>query len=160
MSFYNALQLDPSILKRKISQCDTSREKIFYWTAMVVCSALIVAFAVLFISTLSRFFGQENTPLAVALFCILLGIRFVNFEYCIGDSLVTLAAALGILLLTPPAVSLLPPFFAVVLHFVSFFLLLYITSQRPELGNGGLYSFAYVYLSGNPVFGVSLEKEL
>lgn len=158
MSFYNALQLDPSILKRKISQCDTSREKIFYWTAMVVRSALIVAFAVLFISTLSRFFGQENTPLAVALFCILLGIRFVNFEYCIGDSLVTLAAALGILLLTPPAVSLLPPFFAAVLHFVSFFLLLYITSQRPELGNGGLYSFAYVYLSGNPVFGVSLEK--
>lgn len=158
MSFYNALQLDPSILKCKISQSSTSGEKIFYWTAMAVRSALIVAFAVLFISTLSSFFGQENTPLAVALFCILLGIRFVNFEYCIGDSLATLAVAIGILLLAPPAVSVLPPFAAAVLHFVSFFLLLYITSQRPELGNGGLYSFAYVYLSGNPVFGVSLEK--
>ena len=88
----------------------------------------------------------------------MLGIRFVNFEYCIGDSLATLAVAIGILLLAPPAVSVLPPFAAAVLHFVSFFLLLYITSQRPELGNGGLYSFAYVYLSGNPVFGVSLEK--
>lgn len=158
MSFYNALQLDPSILKRKISQCDTSGEKLFYWVAMAVRSALIVVFAVLFISTLSTLFGQENTPLAVALFCILLGIRFVNFEYCIGDSLVTLAVAIVILLLIPPAVSVLPPFAAAVLHFVSFFLLLYITSQRPELGNGGLYSFAYVYLSGNPVFGVSLEK--
>lgn len=69
MSFYNALQLDPSILKCKISQSSTSGEKIFYWTAMAVRSALIVAFAVLFISTLSNFFGQENTPLAVALFC-------------------------------------------------------------------------------------------
>ena len=32
--------------------------------------------------------------------------------------------------------------------------------QRPELGNGGLYSFAYVYLTGNPVYGVSLEKRV
>lgn len=36
---------------------------------------------------------------------------------------------------------------------MSFFTLLYITSQRPELGNGGLY-----YLSGNPVYGDALEK--
>lgn len=28
------------------------------------------------------------------------------------------------------------------------------TTQRPEMGNGGLYSFAYIYLTGNPVFGV------
>ncbi len=158
MNFYHALQMDPSVLKRKISQCTTFKEKLFYWVAMAVRSMLIVAFAILFIGTLSSLFGQENTPLAVALFCILLGIRFVNFEYCIGDSLVTLAIALGILLLTPSAVAVTPPFVAILLHFVSFFTLLYITSQRPELGNGGLYSFAYVYLSGNPVYGDALKK--
>lgn len=158
MSFYNTLQMDPSVLKHNISQCGTSREKLFYWTVMTVRSVLIVAFAVLFIGTLSNFFGQENTPLAVALFCILLGIRFVNFEYCIRDSLVTLAISLGILLLIPSVVIILPPYAAALLHFISFFLLLYITSQRPELGNGGLYSFAYIYLSGNPVFGAAFGK--
>lgn len=79
MNFYQSLQLDPSVLKKKIAQCDTTREKTFYWAAIAIRSVLIVAFAVLFISLLSGLFGQENTSLAVALFCIMLGIRFVNF---------------------------------------------------------------------------------
>lgn len=97
--FYDALQLDPSILKRRIAACETKKEKNFYRAAMAVRSALIVAFAILFISLLSGLFGADNTPMAVALFCMLLGIRFVNFEYCAGDSLAGLAAALAILTL-------------------------------------------------------------
>lgn len=97
--FYDALQLDPSILKRRIAACETKREKNFYRAAMAVRSALIVAFAILFISLLSGLFGADNTPMAVALFCMLLGIRFVNFEYCAGDSLAGLASALAILAL-------------------------------------------------------------
>lgn len=156
MKFYDALQLDPAILKRHIAACDTKQEKLYYWTAMAVRSVLIVAFAIVFISLLSAIFGADNTPLAVALFCIMLGIRFVNFEYCIGDSLLTLAVALAILVLGPSAAAILPPVFLIPLHFVCFFSLLYITTQRPEMGNGGLYSFAYVYLTGNPVIGDAL----
>ena len=44
------------------------------------------------------------------------------------------------------------------LHFVAFFTLLYMTTQRPEMGNGGLYSFAYIYLTGNPVVGEALIR--
>ena len=97
MKFYDALQMDPAVLKRQIAVCETKREKTYYWVAMAVRSALIVAFAIVFISLLSGVFGSDNTPLAVALFCMMLGIRFVNFQYCIGDSLVTLAAVLAIL---------------------------------------------------------------
>src|SRR5699024_120898 len=103
MKFYDALQLDPTILKRKIAACTTRREQAWYWTAMAVRSVLIVAFAIVFISLLSGLFGSDNTPMAVALFCIMLGIRFVNFEYCIGDSLITLALALAILVAVPSA---------------------------------------------------------
>lgn len=156
--FYNALQMDPSILKRKIAACDTRKEKTYYWVAMTVRSILIVSFAIVFISLLSKIFGADNTPLAVALFCIMLGIRFVNFEYCIGDSLVTLAIVLAILVLVPSAAVILPPIFLVPLHFAAFFALLYMTTQRPEMGNGGLYSFAYVYLTGNPVIGEALIR--
>lgn len=158
MKFYDALQLDPAILKRYIAACDTGREKRFYWIAMAVRSALIVAFAIMFISLLSGIFGADNTPLAVALFCMMLGIRFVNFEYCIRDSLITLAAVLAILVLVPTAASVLPPLLLIPLHFAAFFALLYMTAQRPEMGNGGLYSFAYIYLTGNPVTGEALAR--
>ena len=40
----------------------------------------------------------------------------------------------------------------------SFFAVLYMTTQRPEMGNGGLYSFAYIYLTGNPVVGEALIR--
>ena len=89
--FYNALQMDPSVLKRRIAACGTKGEKAFYWAVMAVRSALIVAVAILFISLLSGLFGADNTPLAMVLFCMLLGIRFVDFDYCIADSM----AALG-----------------------------------------------------------------
>ena len=149
MKFYDALQLDPSILKRKIAASDARREK---------TSVLIVAFAIVFISLLSGVFGADNTPLAVALFCMMLGIRFVNFEYCIGDSLVTLAAVLAILVLVPSAAAVLPPVLLIPLHFAAFLALLCMTTQRPEMGNGGLYSFAYIYLAGNPVMGEALVR--
>ena len=158
MKFYDALQMDPAILKREIAACDTKRQKTYYWTAMAVRSVLIVGFAIVFISLLSAVFGSDNTPLAVALFCMMLGIRFVNFEYCIGDSLVTLAAVLAILVLVPSAAAVLPAILLVPLHFLAFFALLYMTTQRPEMGNGGLYSFAYIYLTGNPVFGEALIR--
>lgn len=61
MRFYDALQMDPSILKRKIAACDAHGEKAYYWIAMTVRSILIVAFAIVFISLLSSVFGSENT---------------------------------------------------------------------------------------------------
>ena len=158
MTFYDALQMDPAVLKGKISVCSTQREKLYYWMAMAVRSVLIVAFAIVFISLLSGVFGSDNTPLAVVLFCMMLGIRFVNFEYCIRDSLATLAIVLAILVLSPCAAVLLPPMFLIPLHFFAFFALLYMTTQRPEMGNGGLYSFAYIYLTGNPVVGDALIR--
>ncbi len=158
MRFYDALQMDPAVLKPKIASCDTKQEKLYYWSAMALRSVLIVAFAILFISLLSGLFGADNTPLAVALFCMMLGIRFVNFEYCIGDSLITLAAVLAILVLAPSAATVSPPILLIPLHFIAFFALIYMTTQRPEMGNGGIYSFAYVYLTGNPVLGEALVR--
>ena len=121
MRFYDAPQLDPAILKRKIADCGGRRQKAYYWAAMALRSVLIVAFAVGFISALSAVFGADNTPMAVALFCILLSVRFVNFEYCIGDSLLALAAVLAILVLAPAAAVLFPPAFLIPLHFLAFF---------------------------------------
>ena len=158
MKFYDALQLDPGALKRKIGACETRKEKAYYWLAMAVRAVLTVLFAIVFISLMTAGFGPENTPMAVALFCILLGIRFVNFEYCIKDSMVTLAVAFAILVVVPSVASVVHPLLLIPMHLAAFFALMYMTAQRPELGNGGLYSFAYIYLTGNPVLGDALIR--
>lgn len=158
MKFYDILQLDPQITKNLMGKSSTKKEKIKLGIGMFLRSILIVLFAILFISALTAAFGSENTPMAVAIFCILLGVRFVDFGYCIKDSLLTLSVAFLLLLFSPVIASSVFPLLGFFIHVISFFTILFITCDKPEMGNGGLFSFAYIYLSGNPVYGSSLVQ--
>lgn len=153
MRFYDALQLDPAALKLQIRSADTSQERRRMQAVLVIRSVLIVAFAMVFITPLSLLFGPENNAMAVTLFCILLAIRFVDFGYCITDSLCNLGVVFLILLVAPILASLLHPILAFCVHFGALLTILLMTSHQPEMGNGGLYGFAYVFLTGNPVTG-------
>lgn len=155
MRFYDMLQLDAAVLKEKIHACQTAGERRRIWLAMAMRALLIVLFAILFVGGLGAVFGTENNPMGVSLFCILLGIRFVDFGYCIKDSMATLALAFAILLIAPVAATAVPPLVAFCIHFCAFLTLLLMTTDRPELGNGGLFGFAYVFLTGNPVTGAA-----
>ncbi len=158
MRFYDALQLDPSCLKQKIRAAEQPKERRKLTAAMAARSVLIVLFAIVMISPVSKVFGPENSAMAVAMFCILLGLRFVDFGYCIGDSLLNLALVFLLLLLAPPAAAHANLLLAAVIHCSAFFSILFMTSFRPEMGNAGIYTFAYIYLSGNPVTGPLLWK--
>lgn len=158
MRFYDALQLDPSVLKKKIRAAEQPKERRKFTAAMIARSFLIVLFAILMISPVATLFGPENSAMAVAMFCILLGIRFVDFGYCIRDSLINLAVVFLLLLLAPCAAASVNPLLGVVIHFAAFFSILFMTSDCPEMGNAGIYTFAYIYLSGNPVTGALLWK--
>ena len=153
MRFYDALQLDPGALKARIRQAETVGEKRKMQAAIVLRSFLIVAFAMVVIAPVAGLFGAENNPVAVALFCILLSIRFVDFGYCIKDSMVNFAVVFLLLLTAPVAASLVHPLLAILIHFAALSIMLLMTCEQPEMGNGGLYGFAYVYLAGNPVTG-------
>lgn len=158
MKFYDTLQLDPQIIKGMMGRSSAKKEKIKLGTAMFLRSLLIVLFAILFISILSSAFGSENTPMAVVIFCILLSVRFVDFGYSIKDELLTLSVVFLILLLSPVAAYSVFPLLGFLINAVSFFTILLITCDKPEMGNGGLFSFAYIYLSGNPVYGYALVQ--
>ena len=153
MRFYDAIQLDPSCLKPKIRASEDPKERRKLALAMATRSILIVLFAIMLISPVSPIFGPENSAMAVAMFCIFLGLRFVDFGYCIKDSLVNLGVTFLLLLIAPCAASVVNPIFAAIIHFVAFFIILFMTSDSPEMGNAGIYTFAYIYLSGNPVTG-------
>lgn len=158
MRFYDTLQMDPSVLKPKIRAAETRKEKLSLWATMALRSLLVVSFAIACIAPLSSVFGAENAPMAVALFCILLGIRFVDYSYCIRDSLLNLAVVLALLVFGPVLASLAPAPLAFLVHLAAFFAILLMSCDKPEMGNGGLYNFAYIYLSGNPVTGAALLR--
>lgn len=158
MSFYDTLQLDPAVIKPQIRDAQTKKERIKLQATMAFRSLLIVAFAIVFIAPLGTIFGSENSPLAVALFCILLGVRFVDFNYCIKDSMINLAIVFALLVFGPVVASVVPAPFAIIIHFVAFFTIVIMSCDKPEMGNGGLFNFAYIYLSGNPVTGDALWK--
>ncbi len=158
MRFYDTLQLDPAVIKPKIRAAQTKKESLALQATMAFRSALIVAFSILCIAPMGSIFGTENMPMAVALFCILLGIRFVDFNYCIKDSLINFAIVLALLVFAPVVASLVPTPLAFVIHLAAFFTIVLMSCDKPELGNGGLYNFAYVYLSGNPVTGMALLR--
>lgn len=85
------LQLDPATLKNKIRSAEQPKERRKLTAAMIARSLLIVFFAIVIISPVSKVFGAENSAMGIAVFCILLGIRFVDFGYCIKDSLINFA---------------------------------------------------------------------
>lgn len=153
MKFYDILQLDPQVTKNLIGKSSSNKEKFKLAIGMCLRSILIVLFAIIFISTLSSIFGSSNTPMAVVIFCILLCVRFVDFGYSIKDELLTLSIVFLILLISPVIAYSIFPLFGFFVNIISFFTILFITCDKPEMGNGGLFSFCYIYLSGNPVYG-------
>ena len=158
MNFYNELQLDPSILKMKIKSSQSSHEKARLYGVMALRAVLIVLFAIAFIAPQSMLFGSENSAAAVVIFCILLSVRFVDFGYCISDSLISLGITLAILLFAPVLSGMVNPLIALFIHFFAFLAILIMVSDTPQMGNGALYGFAYIYLMGNPVEGDLLIK--
>ena len=158
MRFYDALQLNPKDLKAEIESAETEKTRKKYKLARWVRAILLVAFCILLITPIVSLFGQENSPVAVALICILLGLRFVDFGYCVEDSLFNLGVVFFLLVAGPAAAAAVHPIIGMFIHFAAFFLILLMTSEKPEMGNGGLYAFSYIFIVGNPVSGDLMVK--
>lgn len=150
MKLYDLLQMDPCVIKPMISSAETTRKKAFLWFALALRSALIVAFAIVFISLSSAVFGSENAPLAIGTFCILLGTRFVDFGYRLADAIGALGICFLSFLVMPQVAQAIPPAALLPAHFVVLLAMMFLTCQKPMMGNAGLYAFAYIYSIGNP----------
>lgn len=151
MRFYDALQLDPPALRQEIAAAETSSERRWWRCALLVRAVLLVVFAIFFISSCGALFGSENNSMAVVLFCILLAVRFVDFGYHIGHSMGALAVIFLILLLSPWLIQQVSPLAGFAINFVSLLTIGVLACEHPEMGNGGLYLFGYIFLTGSAV---------
>ncbi len=156
MKLYNMLAMNEGAIKRKIHESESAKGKLLYFGLLVLRAFLIVAFAVLYVSIMTAFFGSENSAMAVVLLVTTLTIRFVHFKYCIGDTLITLATAIAIFVFAPYISLIVPAGLVFFVHFFAIIVLMCIACQKPQMGLGGMIGFAYVYLTGNPATGDAL----
>ncbi len=154
--FYMDMQQNESRLKQKIKNGKDWKEKGYNTAVLVIRSAVIVLFAILFVSLLSALFGSENSSLAVVMLVTLMTLRFVHFSYNIRDALLTFAVVMLIYLFVPSIALIAPTWSVFFIHFFAILILLTITTQKPQMGLGGLFGFSYSYLVGNAVEGTDL----
>lgn len=145
--------MNPGDLKSSIKNADIKSEKNKLRWALVVRAILLVIFSIVFIGPLGSIFGQENSPLAVAIFCILLSVRFVDFGYKTSSALINFAIVFAILLFAPTLAAIAPAWAAFFIHLLGFFAIAIMTLGDPRMGNSGLFGFCYIYLCGNPEIG-------
>ncbi|PQG63661.1 FUSC family protein [Enterococcus faecium] len=146
MGFYQSLQLDPFILKQKIREATSRKEKRMYICSLFLRSLFIVLFAICFIIFITTLFESTHKPYAVVLFCMLMSIRFVDFGYKISHSIISLAIVM-LSLLTAPYVQLIKwSGMGVLIHFILLSSILLATASDPKMGNASLYGFSYLFI--------------
>lgn len=156
IGFYQLLQMDARGLWAHIHDAPKTKEKARLICAMVMRSILLVAFAILSIGVLTQVFGQANSGLVVAGFCILLGIKHVPFGYRAADSVVALGIVLAAMVVGGIVSLLNMPVVSVLVNFVLATLILVLVANDPPMGNAGLYLFGYLFVSQTPVEGNDL----
>lgn len=156
MRFYDMIQFDPAAVNRQIAQTDDPKEIRRWRWASIVRALLIVIFSVVFISLMSALFGAENSSMAVSIFCILLAVRFVGYGYNIKDALINMFLVFAILLFVPLAAWECGLIGKLIFYCAGLLVMLLMVCQKPQLGNGGLYTFSFIFLSENPVSGQAL----
>lgn len=146
MQFYQSLQLDPVILKQKMKEAKTKKEKRHWLFTLISRSFLIVLFAVVFISLITKVFGMETKAFAVVFFCMLLSLRFVDFGYNITQSIMGLAGIMVSLFIVPEVQLIPSSLVQLVIHFLLISLILLVSSSNPLMGNASLYGFSYIFI--------------
>lgn len=157
-TFYQLLQMDARGLWAAIHAAPASRDKARLGFAMALRSILLVAFAILFIGVLTQLFGQNNTGLVVAGFCILLGIKHVPYGFHAADSVIALGLVIGAMILSGTITLVGNSLLSLITNFILVTLILVFVANDPPMGNAGLYIFGYLFVSQTPVTGADLTS--
>jgi len=149
---YQLIQLSPGVLRQKITNAPKNSKK-KYVIALLLRDFCLLSFAIGYITTFISVFGNENSSVAVASFCMIISLHFVGFGFRASDSIIALAIVLLIMFIGSVLWFVLPTALGLIANLVSLLLILILTSSRPELGNAGVYVFSYIFITGMTVTG-------
>lgn len=153
MKFYSVMQMNAITCKHLIKTASTKKEKQIYQCAFILKNLLCTLFAIIFVILLNYFFGAANSVAAVAIFCALLTLRFVDFGYKIHSSIFSLFLIFCIMTLAPYFVHQTGIFAALIINIISILSIVILTCHNPLYGNHSIFVFDYLLIQGTPVFG-------
>ncbi|ETY73031.1 FUSC family protein [Lactiplantibacillus fabifermentans] len=151
MQTYALMQLNPGMLRKKIHETHQWPQKWAFIWALLLRDTALLSFAIAYIASFTLIFGAASSYVGVATFCMLLSFRFVSYNYNVYESLGALAGILSLTWVNSMWLPQLGPLAALVVNFSSLLVILRLTSDTPLLGNGGVYTFGYVLVTGMPV---------
>ncbi len=153
MNFYSAMQMDTIGLKRLIQTATTKKEKRKYQFAFLLKNVLCALFAVVFIVFFNTFFGNNNSAVAVVIFCTLLSLRFVDFGYSLIQSIFSLFIIFFIMAIGTHITQYTGLLLSVLLNFIFIFIIVILTCHNLLYSNHSIFVFGYLLIQGNPVSG-------
>lgn len=159
MEFYGLMQLSPGLLREKINHSVGSQRKRLI-SALVIRDIALLLFAVVYIASFSILFGAVNSYVGVGSFCLLLSARAVNYAYNIRASLGALLITLLLMGINSALIAILPPIGTFGLNLISLLIIIRLTTAKPLYGNGGVYTFSYVLITGIPVTGNEIGQRM
>lgn len=159
MHTYQLMQASPGRLRAQIQASTGTTKWTLIW-ALLLRDLALLGFAMVYIGAFSTLLGPTSGYVGVASFCFLLSLRFVNYGYHITASLGALAGILAVSGIASILLPTLPVLAAWGLNGLNLLLILRLTSQQPLLGNGGVYAFGYLLITGIPVSGAEIAPRL
>lgn len=157
MSTYRYMQYNPGLLRQQI-RLNQGKHKWHLIAALFLRDAALLGFAILYIGLFVSWFGASASYVGVASFCMLLSIRFVDYGMNVYWSILALTIVLTLTLLNSWLLPLLPPLLGFVVNGTSLLLILRLTTLNPAYGNGGLYVFSYLLITGTPGNVIDLQQ--
>ncbi len=145
--FYQDLQYAPIQLFAKIKETNQLSLKSYYRFVLVIRSILLVGFSIIFISLFEMLFSNDNASLSVLIFCLIMTLQVIGFNYNIKASQFSLFAYFACLLLGDIFVSHnTNPFGAFIVNAILITVIMVLLCNEPSLGTAGLFIFGYLFV--------------
>lgn len=158
-TFYQMLQMGVADLKRRMKEAGSRGERARTAAALVVRDLLVVLFAVLYVSLFTALFGPVASAPAVATFVMLICLRFVAFGYAPWDNLKVLGVLFAVFATAPLLVSTASPAVRLLVNVVCLGTVMALAVDDPRMGTGGMYGFAYCFVTGS-LYGQPLSGDV
>lgn len=148
MTFYQAMQLSANVMNPMIKNAENKKEKNKYILAFILKNILCMLFCIVFVSTYTKIFGEENSVIGVSTVILILTFRFSNLNFNVKQSTLTLFGVFLIYLIGPLVVLMTNPFIGFIVNFICIITLVVSTCNDTKFSNHSTIVLCYILILG------------
>lgn len=156
MSFYQAMQQNPSVLKPLIKDTEDKQLKNKYIGALIAKDILCIIFCTIVISSFSMIFGDENSIVGVVAVLSILTYRVSNLGFNTKPSAIVTLLIFAIFSVSPYLASISNPLVGFVINCLSILVIVILSCHNLVLSNQSILVLSYILLYGYKITSASV----